>query len=97
MISAGLQNALANEFIKQSVFFETKVLAHLDKGVPLDRFRVLVIPADLPNLSAEQKARMDAFAAGGGVIIRAGKERVGIAARAEAGGPRSAWNRALTC
>jgi len=97
LMSAGPQNALTDEFIKQSVFFETKVLAHLDKGVPLDRFRVLVIPADLPNLSAEQKARMDAFAAGGGVIIRAGKERVGIAARAEAGGPRSAWNRAVTC
>ena len=88
LISAEPQNPLADEFIKQSVFFETKVLAHMDKGVPLDRFRVLVIPADLPNLSAEQKARLDAFAAGGGVIIRAGKERVGIAARAEAGGPR---------
>ena len=90
LISAEPQNALADEFLKQSVFFETKVLAHLGKGVPLDRFRVLVIPADLPNLSAEQKARLDAFAAGGGVIIRAGKERVGIAARAEAAarGPR---------
>jgi len=88
LMSAGPQNSLADEFLKQSVFFETKVLAHMDKGVPLDRFRVLVIPADLPNLSAEQKARLDAFAAGGGVIIRAGKERVGIAARAEAGGPR---------
>jgi hypothetical protein len=88
LMSAGPKNALADEFIKQSVFFETKVLAHLDKGVPLDGFRVLVIPPDLPNLSAEHKARLDAFAAGGGVIIRAGKERVGIAARAEAGGPR---------
>ena len=88
LISAGPQNALADEFIKQSVFFETKVLAHLDKGVPLDRFRVLVIPADLPDLSAEQKARLDAFAAGGGVIIRAGKGKVGLAAQAEAGGPR---------
>jgi len=88
LLSAGPQNALADEFLKQSVFFETKVLAHLDKGLPLDQFKVLVMPANLPNLSAEQKARLDAFAAGGGVIIRAGKERVGIAARAEAGGPR---------
>ncbi len=90
LISAEPQNPLANEFIKQSVFFETKVLPHLDKGVPLDRFKVLVMPADLPKLSAEQKARLDAFTAGGGVIIRAGKSRSGIVARAEAaaGGPR---------
>ena len=90
LISAEPQNPLADEFLKQSVFFETKVLAHLDKGVPLDRFKVLVMPADLPKLSAEQRARLDAFTAGGGVIIRAGKAEPGIAARAEAaaGGPR---------
>ncbi len=66
------------------------MLAHLDKGVPLDRFKVLVMPADLPKLSADQKARLDTFTAVGGVIIRAGKAEPGIAARAEdaAGGPR---------
>ena len=90
LLSAEPDNALANEFLRQSVFFETKVLAHLDKGVPLDRFKVVVMPADLPKLSAEQKARLDAFTAGGGVIIRAGKSKSGIVARAEAaaGGPR---------
>ena len=90
LISAEPHNPLANEFLKESVFFETKVLAHLDKGVPLDRFKVLVMPVDLPKLSAEQKARLDTFTAGGGVIIRAGKGERGIAARAEAaaGGPR---------
>ena len=90
LISAGPQNSLADEFLKQSVFFETKVLAHLDKGVPLDRFKVLVVPANLPKLSAEQKARLDSFAAGGGVIVMAGKGALGIAARVEAvaGGPR---------
>ncbi|MGA7895390.1 MAG: hypothetical protein WCA49_19390 [Candidatus Sulfotelmatobacter sp.] len=90
LISAEPENPLANEFLKQSVFFETKVLAHLDKGVPLDRFKVLMMPADLPKLSAAQKARLDTFTAGGGVIIRAGKAEPGIAARAEAaaGGPR---------
>jgi len=48
------------------------------------------MPADLPKLSAEQKARLDTFTAGGGVIIRAGKAKSAIAARAEAaaGGPR---------
>ena len=82
-------NPLEDEFLKQSVFFETKVLAHLDKGVPLDRFKVLVMPADLPKLSAEQKVRLDTFTAGGGVIMRAGKTEPGIAGRAEAvaGGP----------
>ena len=90
LMSAGPQNPLADEFIKQSVFFETKVLPHMDKGVPLDRFKVLVMPPNLPKLSAEQKARLDQFAAGGGVIIRAGKAEPEIAAPAEAAaaGPR---------
>jgi len=90
LISAEPHNPLANEFLKQSVFFETKVLAHLDKGIPLDHFKVLVMPADLPKLSTEQKARLHVFTAGGGVIIRAGKAEPGIATRAEdaAGGPR---------
>jgi hypothetical protein len=90
LISADPQSPLADEFLKQSVFFETKVLPHLDKGVPLNRFKVLVMPSDLPRLNREQKARLDKFTAGGGVIIRAGKPGEGIAARAEAaaGGPR---------
>jgi hypothetical protein len=90
LISAEPHNPLADEFLKQSVFFETKVLAHLDKGVPLDRFKVLVVPADLPKLSPEQKARLNTFTAGGGVIIRARKTEMGIATRAKAaaGGPR---------
>jgi len=51
---------------------------------------VLVMPADLPKLSAEQRARLHAFTAGGGVIISAGKSNSGIVARAEAAaeGPR---------
>ena len=90
LISAGPQNALADEFLKQSVFFETKVFAHLDKGLPLERFKVLVMPANLPKLSAEQNARLNAFTDGGGVIIRTEKSEQGIAARMEAvaGGPR---------
>ena len=90
LISAEPRNALADEFLKQSVFFESKVLAHLDKGVPLDQFKVLVMPANLPKLSTEQKARLGAFTAGGGVIIRARKYKSGIVARAEAAaeGPR---------
>jgi hypothetical protein len=90
LLSSEPGNSLADEFLKQSVFFETKVLAHLDKGIPLERFKILLIPAKLPKLSREQKSRLDAFTAGGGVIIRAGKAERGIAARAEAasGGPR---------
>src|SRR5215468_2164301 len=89
-MSAEPRNPLADEFLKQSVFFETKVLAHLDKGVPLDQFKVLVLPADLPKLSAEQKTRLNAFVVGGGVIIRAGQKVPMITAQAEAaaGGPR---------
>ena len=90
LISTEPNNPMANEFLMQSVFFETKVLAHLDKGVPLERFKVLVMLTGLPKLSAEQKGRFDAFTAGGGVIIRAGKTDPGIVARVEAaaGGPR---------
>jgi Glycoside-hydrolase family GH114 len=90
LLSEDPHNSLADEFLEQSVFFETKVLAHLDKGVPLDQFKVLVMPADLPKLTAEQKERFDAFTTGGGVIIRASKGERGISARAEAaaGGPR---------
>jgi len=90
LLSAEPLNRLADEFLKQSVFFETKVLTHLDKGIPLDRFKVLVIPADLTKLNAEQKAHLDKFTVGGGVIISAGKVDQGLVARAEAaaGGPR---------
>jgi hypothetical protein len=90
LISAGPQNTLADEFLKKSIFFETKVLAHLDKGVPLDRFKVLVMSANLPKLSAEQESRLDTFTAAGGTIIKAGNSEPGIPARAEAaaGGPR---------
>src|SRR5262249_3208937 len=90
LISAQPLNPLADGFLKQSVFFETKVLAHLDKGVPLERFKVAVMPADLPDPSAHQRARLDAFIAGGGIIIRSGTAGQRIAARAEAaaGGPR---------
>ena len=67
-----------------------------DKGVPLNRFKVLVMPADLRELSAEQKARLDRFTAGGGVIVRGRKSESGtkIAARAEAAaeGPRVTIN-----
>jgi hypothetical protein len=90
LMSAEPQNPLADEFLKHSIFFETKVLAHLEKGIPLDWFKVLVMAADVPKLSAEQKARLATFTAGGGVIIRAGKAEPAVAARAEAaaGGPR---------
>jgi hypothetical protein len=90
LLSAEPHDPLADEFLKQSVFFETKVLAHLDKGVPLDQFKVLVMPADLPQLSADQKAWLDTFTARGGVIIRARTTGQGIASRAEAaaGGSR---------
>jgi hypothetical protein len=89
LLSAEPHNPLADQFLKQSVFFETKVLAHLDKGVPLERFKVLVIPAKLPKLSREQKARLGAFTAGGGIIIRARKAEPRIVERVESatGGP----------
>ena len=90
LISEEPRNSLADQFLEQSVFFETKVLTHLDKGVPLGQFKVLVIPADLPKLTARQKARLDLFTANGGVVIRTSKSDRGVVKRAEAAaaGPR---------
>ena len=86
LLSVQPPNPLADEFLKQSVFFESKVLAHLDKGVPLDQFKVLVMPTDVPKLSSEQKVMLHMFTARGGVIIKAGKSWSDVAARAEATG-----------
>jgi hypothetical protein len=55
LTSAEPLHPLADEFLKQGVFVETKVLANLDKGVSVDWFKVLALPADLPKLSAEQR------------------------------------------
>jgi len=76
--SAGPQKVRAAEFLNRSVIFETKVLAHLDKGVPLDRFNVLLMSANPPKLGAEQEARFNIFTANGGVIIREGKAGRGL-------------------
>jgi hypothetical protein len=92
LLSVEPHNRLSDQFLRHSVFFETKVLAHLDKGVPLDHFKTLVIPDDLPKLNAEQKARLHTFTAGGGVIIRAvkGEPETRLITRVEAAaeGPR---------
>jgi hypothetical protein len=90
LISTEPRNPLADEFLKRSVFFETKVLSHLDKGAPLNQFKVVVMPVELPKFTAEQRARLDAFTTGGGVIVRARKADPAIAERAEAAaeGPR---------
>ncbi len=90
LLSAKPYNPLADQFLRQSIFFETKVLAHLEKGIPLDRFKVLVLPPGLPRLDAGQKARLEAFAGAGGVIVRPENAGPEIAARAEAAadGPR---------
>ena len=90
LISAEPHNLLADTFIRQSVFFETKVLNHLDKGTSLDRFKVVVLPDDLPGLTAGQRATLDKFVSGGGIILRAAKPEASIAQRAEgaAGGAR---------
>ena len=83
LISDEPHNRLADEFLKQSVLFESKVLAHLDKGIPLEQFKVLVLPAGLGKLNAAQKKRLDVFTARGGIIIRAAKAGTGIGTRAE--------------
>ena len=90
LLSAEPSSHLADEFLKKSVFFETKVLSHLDKGVPLGPFRVLVMAPGMPKLSAEQKARLDAFTAAGGIIIKTRNWESAVAERAEAAalGPR---------
>ena len=75
--------ALISAWSKQSASSRPK-RSRTWRANPPVRFKVLVMPADLPKRSAEQEAaRLHAFTAGGGVIIRAGKVVAGIAARAE--------------
>ncbi|MBV8284442.1 MAG: hypothetical protein JO175_07310 [Candidatus Eremiobacteraeota bacterium] len=90
LMSGDPENQIADEFLRKSVFFETKVLEHLDKGAPLEEFKVLVMPRDLPRLNKEQKARLQAFTNAGGVIIsaRKGEQRLAERVQAAAGGPR---------
>ena len=90
LVSAEPRNPIADSFLKQSVSFETKVLSHLDKGIPLDRFKVLVVPADLPRLDIEQQTRINAFTAAGGIIVRAKTNDPTVVERtnAAAGGAR---------
>ena len=76
--SAGPQKVRAPEFIKRSVIFETKVPAHLDKGVPRDPFKVMVMSANPLKLGGEQEARFNMFTANGGVIIRDGSPGRGL-------------------
>ena len=90
VLSTGQRNSLADEFIRDSIFFETKVLTHLDKGLPLSDFKVLVLPYDIPPLDADQKSRFESFVAAGGLIIPARKSASDTLKRIEAaaGGPR---------
>jgi len=63
------------------------VLAHLDKGVPLDRFKLLAMPA---ASSAASKGPVENVHRGRGLIIRAGRAEPGMAVRSDyaAGAPR---------
>ena len=92
--SAGPQNALADEFLKRSVIFETKVFAHLDKGLPLDRFNVLLMSANPLKLGAEQEARCNVFTANRGVIIRGRKGQGGDCGTRRSRGRRCRLSRA---
>jgi len=74
LMSKEEKNPLADYFIKQNITFETKVLNHLGKGIPLKDFKVLVIPFPLPKLNDERKIILASFAAAGGVIFCPGSE-----------------------
>ena len=89
LMSKEEKNPLADYFIKQNITFETKVLNHLGKGIPLKDFKVLVIPFPLPKLNTEQSNILAAFAEGGGVIIKTGQAAADVAKQVEAaaGGP----------
>ena len=89
LLSKAPENPLADYFIEHHVIFETKVLDHLGKGVPLDHFKVLVVPFPLPRLSDEQKNILDSFTAAGGVIIKTAEPAADLIKQVEAaaGGP----------
>lgn len=66
----------ADEFIRKSVIFETKVWDHLGKGTPMENFRVLVVPFSTGGLGPEQERVLSGFAASGGVILTPEPERL---------------------
>ncbi len=74
VLSIGHTNPFADALIKQGMIFQTKVLARLDQGVPLDTFQVLVVPIALGRLTPEQEKIFSDFVSGGGKIFAARPE-----------------------
>ena len=64
-------NPLADIFIKSKVIYGSKSLQFLDKGMPLDGFKVLVIPFALGKLKPAQEKAFADFVANGGKIFAA--------------------------
>jgi hypothetical protein len=69
LLSEDEKNPLADIFLRKSVMFSTKALTLLDKGLPLNNFKVLVVPFNLPKLDEKQRKYFSEFAASGGKIF----------------------------
>jgi hypothetical protein len=69
VLATDADDRFADALIRRSVIFDTKVLQHLDKGLPLERFQVLVAPFGPPELDEGQRRALTAFAARGGTIL----------------------------
>ena len=69
LLSQTEKNPVADIFLRQNVMFGTKVPNLLDKGMPLNSFKVLVIPFSIPKLSADQEKIFADFIASGGKIF----------------------------
>lgn len=67
---------LADDFIRRSVQFETKVWGHLEDGAPLKEMRVAVVNELPTRLRKEDVAIIQDFVAGGGKILAADPARL---------------------
>lgn len=73
LLSETEKNPLADIFLRKNVMFGTKAPNLLTKGMPLNSYKVLVIPYSLPKLSADQEKILSDFVAAGGKIFMTDK------------------------
>ena len=61
-------HAMANEMIKSNIMFGTKVIKRLDRGEPLEKFEVLLIPDVVDKIDANEAKLLIGYAERGGKV-----------------------------
>jgi len=69
LLSQAEKNPAADIFLRRNVMFGTKALDLMDKGMPLNSYKVLVVPFNLPRLTDQQEKYFSDFSSSGGKIF----------------------------